>query len=151
MSLKMNFRIVTKNYAVDSKIGSSQKIDLRADGTHESHPTAWELNNTDIIPPTPLICSWPKYSSPRIGKGVLPTTILSFLIGSWPKSPFFRSSQLLNLNEARDSLKNYMLLIISTLCLFWEEEDFGKINSLYFFSTLSRLLRLIFYYFWKIV
>ena len=44
MDVKMNFRIITKNLAADSKIGSSQKIGFRADGTHESHPTAWELN-----------------------------------------------------------------------------------------------------------
>ena len=43
MDVKMNFRIITKNHAADSKIGSSQKIDFRADGTHESHPIAWEL------------------------------------------------------------------------------------------------------------
>ena len=78
----MNFRILTKNHAADSEIGSSRKINFRAHGTHKSHQTAWELNNIDIIPPTPLICSCPKYSSPRIGKGVLPRTILSFLIGS---------------------------------------------------------------------
>ena len=39
----MNFRIITKNHAADSKIGFSQKIDFRADGTHEPNPTAWEL------------------------------------------------------------------------------------------------------------
>ena len=43
MGVKMNLRIVTKNHAADSKIGSPQKIDFRADGTHESHPTAWKL------------------------------------------------------------------------------------------------------------
>ena len=43
MGVKMNFRIITKNHATDSKIGSPLKIDSRADGTHESHPTAWEL------------------------------------------------------------------------------------------------------------
>ena len=31
-----------KNHAADSK-RSLQKIDFRADETHESHPTAWEL------------------------------------------------------------------------------------------------------------
>ena len=36
----MNFKIITKNHAADSKIRSPQKIDLRADGTHESYPTA---------------------------------------------------------------------------------------------------------------
>ena len=46
MSVKINFRIITKNHAADSKIGSSQKIDFRADGTHASHPTAWELRST---------------------------------------------------------------------------------------------------------
>ena len=40
----MNYRITTKNHAADSKIGFPQKIDFRADETHESHPTAWELN-----------------------------------------------------------------------------------------------------------
>ena len=44
MDLKMNLRIITKNHARDSKIGSPLKIDFRADGTHDSHPTAWELN-----------------------------------------------------------------------------------------------------------
>ena len=39
----MNFRIITKNRAADSKIGSPEKIDFRAVATHESHPTAWEL------------------------------------------------------------------------------------------------------------
>ena len=42
-SVKMNFRIITKNHAADSKIEFPQKIVLRADGTQESHPTAWEL------------------------------------------------------------------------------------------------------------
>ena len=39
----MNLRIITKNHAVDLKIGSPLKIDFRADLTHESIPTAWEL------------------------------------------------------------------------------------------------------------
>ena len=39
----MNLRIITKNHAADSKIGSPLKIDFRADWTHESIPTAWEL------------------------------------------------------------------------------------------------------------
>ena len=42
MGVKMNFRIITKSHAADSKIGSPQNF--RADGTHESHPTAWELS-----------------------------------------------------------------------------------------------------------
>ena len=42
MGVKMNFRIITKNRAADSKIGSPEKIDFRAVATHESHPTAWE-------------------------------------------------------------------------------------------------------------
>ena len=50
MGVKMNFRIITKNYASDSKIRSPQKIDFRADGTHESNPTAWELRNLNMIP-----------------------------------------------------------------------------------------------------
>ena len=43
MGVKMNSRIITKNHAADSKIRFSQKFDFRADGTHESQPTAWEL------------------------------------------------------------------------------------------------------------
>ena len=38
----MNFRIITKNHVAASKIGPP-KIDFRADGTQEFHPTAWEL------------------------------------------------------------------------------------------------------------
>ena len=38
MDVKMNFRIITKNNAADSKIMSLLKID------HESYPIAWELN-----------------------------------------------------------------------------------------------------------
>ena len=44
MGVKMNFRIITKNHAADSKIGSPQKIDSKAVMTKESNPTAWELN-----------------------------------------------------------------------------------------------------------
>ena len=40
----MNLRIITKNHAADSKIESPRKIDFRADWTHESIPTAWELS-----------------------------------------------------------------------------------------------------------
>ena len=36
MGVKMNFRIITKNHEADWKIGSRQKIDLRADWTHDS-------------------------------------------------------------------------------------------------------------------
>ena len=43
MNFKINLRILTKNHASDSKIRFPQKIDFRADGTHESHPTACEL------------------------------------------------------------------------------------------------------------
>ena len=39
----MNLRIITKNHAADSKIGYPFKIDSRADWTHESIPTAWEV------------------------------------------------------------------------------------------------------------
>ena len=39
----MNLSIITKNNAANSKIGFSLKIDFRADWTHESNPTAWEL------------------------------------------------------------------------------------------------------------
>ena len=41
---KMNFRIITKNHAAHSKIGSALKIDFRADWTHDSNPTALELS-----------------------------------------------------------------------------------------------------------
>ena len=34
---------MTKHLAADSKIGSPLKIDFRADLTHESNPTAWEV------------------------------------------------------------------------------------------------------------
>ena len=44
MDVKMNLRIITKNHADDSKIGSLLKIDFKAEWTHESMPTAWELN-----------------------------------------------------------------------------------------------------------
>ena len=44
MDVKMNLRIITKNHTADSKIGSPLKINFRADWTHESIPTAWELN-----------------------------------------------------------------------------------------------------------
>ena len=47
MDVKMNLRILTKNYAADSKIGSLLKIDLRAEWTHESMPTAWELKKNE--------------------------------------------------------------------------------------------------------
>ena len=39
MGVKINIRIITKNHAADSK------IDFRADGTHDSYPTAGELKN----------------------------------------------------------------------------------------------------------
>ena len=42
LSVKKDFRIITNNNAADSKIGSSLKINFRADQTHESHSTAWE-------------------------------------------------------------------------------------------------------------
>ena len=45
MNVKMNLRVITKNLAADSKIGSPLKIDIRADSTHEFNPTAWELTN----------------------------------------------------------------------------------------------------------
>ena len=43
MGIKKNFRIITKNHAADSEKGFPQKIDFRDDGTHKSHPRAWEL------------------------------------------------------------------------------------------------------------
>ena len=41
----MNLRIITKNHAADSKIGSPLKIGFRADRTHESIPTALEFKD----------------------------------------------------------------------------------------------------------
>ena len=41
MGVKINFRIMTKNHAADSKIGYTRKGDFRAAETHGSHPTAW--------------------------------------------------------------------------------------------------------------
>ena len=49
MDLKMNLRIITKNHADDSKIGSLLKIDFKAEWTHESMPTAWELKFNKIV------------------------------------------------------------------------------------------------------
>ena len=43
MDVRMTSRIITKNHAADSKIGSLLKIDFRADWTREFNPTAWEL------------------------------------------------------------------------------------------------------------
>ena len=43
MDVKMNLRVKTKNHAADSKIGSPNKINFRADWTHQSNPTAWKL------------------------------------------------------------------------------------------------------------
>ena len=45
MDVKMNLRMITKNHAADSKIGSPLKIDFRANWTHESNPTALELRS----------------------------------------------------------------------------------------------------------
>ena len=42
----MNFKTRMKNNTSDSKIGSPLKIDFRADWTHESIPTAWELKSS---------------------------------------------------------------------------------------------------------
>ena len=44
----MNLRIITQNQPADSKIGFPLKIDFRADWTHESNSTAWELNTEQI-------------------------------------------------------------------------------------------------------
>ena len=52
-------------------------------------------------------------------------------------------------HNKRFSHNKHALFALRKMCLFGEEKDFGKINSLYF-STLSRLRR-IFYYFSKIV
>ena len=49
MGVKMNFRIITKNHEDDSKIGFSPKIDFRADGSQESHPTTWVLTRLKTI------------------------------------------------------------------------------------------------------
>ena len=45
----MNLRIITKNHAAELKIGSPLKIDFRADWTHESIPTAWELRSNEKL------------------------------------------------------------------------------------------------------
>ena len=45
MDVKMSLRLKTKNQAAVSKIESPLKIDFRADWTHESNPTAWELKS----------------------------------------------------------------------------------------------------------
>ena len=50
MDVKMNSRIITKNHADYSKIGSLLKIDFKAECTHESMPTAWELKNNLEFP-----------------------------------------------------------------------------------------------------
>ena len=49
MDVKMNLRIITKNHADDSKIGSSLKIDFKAEWTHESMPTAWVLISRQFL------------------------------------------------------------------------------------------------------
>ena len=43
---KNEFQDNNEKSAADSKVESLQKIDFRADGTQESHPTAWELKYT---------------------------------------------------------------------------------------------------------
>ena len=48
MGIKINFRIITKNHAADFKIRFPKKIVFRDFATHESHPTAWELNKRHI-------------------------------------------------------------------------------------------------------
>ena len=51
MDVKMNLRIIMKNYAADEKIGYPLKIDFRADWTHKFNPTAWELRpNFSSVP-----------------------------------------------------------------------------------------------------
>ena len=40
MDVKKNIRIIMKNLAADSKIGSPDKIDFGADWTREPNPTA---------------------------------------------------------------------------------------------------------------
>ena len=49
MNKKMNLKIITKNHADDWKIGSPLKIDFRADRTHQSNPTAWDLIMNQLI------------------------------------------------------------------------------------------------------
>ena len=46
---EFQFQKLTKNHASDSIKGSPRKIELRADGTHDSHPTAWELTYEPMI------------------------------------------------------------------------------------------------------
>ena len=45
MSVKMNFRIITKNHAADPEIGFLTKAISKPDGYATAMPTAWELNN----------------------------------------------------------------------------------------------------------
>ena len=46
--VKNEFQDNKKNHAADSKIGSPQKVDFRADGTYKFHPTVWELKFTTL-------------------------------------------------------------------------------------------------------
>ena len=43
MDVKLSLRIITRNHAAHLKLRSPQQIDFRADWTHESNATAWEL------------------------------------------------------------------------------------------------------------
>ena len=55
----MNLRTIKKKQAADSIIGSPLKIDFRADWTHESIPTAWDLKYTCwSLNLTPRLSGW---------------------------------------------------------------------------------------------
>ena len=67
----MNLRIIRKNHAADSKIGSPLKIDFRADWTDEYIPTAWELNHS-------LIGIYKKYVKDLINDFIFVTNVRRF-------------------------------------------------------------------------
>ena len=45
MAVKMNSRIITKNYAADPEIGFLANSILKSNGCATAMPTAWELSN----------------------------------------------------------------------------------------------------------
>ena len=45
----MNFRVITKNHAADSKMSSAKKSILEPIGLTSPVPTAWELNSWSIV------------------------------------------------------------------------------------------------------
>ena len=49
MSLKINFRIITKKYAAYQVIRISKKIDFKSVWAHESNSKAWELKIISLL------------------------------------------------------------------------------------------------------